>query len=285
MLEIQDNIERLIEQSITFDYIESDVNEYIPHYSYWRLLPFCVIVCPTVGECTYELQTGGEKKIRPGEMLLVPPNLNHKFEMTNGRVDYIHLHFKIFDHIDLLSLFTIPNILIGAESEKIRSLVREQHLFHHPKKENTINIKEIVKMKSQILQLLTIILDESKVNHESLNFIINFQKISPVIKYINEHLNEPITREDMAKVISLSSTRFHYVFTEIMKISPVAYLKKLRLEKAQQLLVSTDMPVTEITEMVGFRDIFHFSKQFKKTFGLSPTKYKDSLKFSLFNVE
>ena len=72
----------------------------------------------------------------------------------------------------------------------------------------------------------------------------------------------------------LSETRFHYVFTEIMGSPPMEYLMKMRIKKAQQLLIFTEKSITEIAAEAGISDVFHFSKQFKNINSLSPLKYR-----------
>ncbi|NQZ70101.1 MAG: helix-turn-helix transcriptional regulator [Lentisphaeria bacterium] len=55
------------------------------------------------------------------------------------------------------------------------------------------------------------------------------------------------------------------------------YVKQLRLNKAKILLATTSLYVAEVADKVGFSNQFHFSRQFKKMFGVSPSDYQGSL--------
>ena len=94
------------------------------------------------------------------------------------------------------------------------------------------------------------------------------------LRYMEENMSKGIGRHELAKLVSLSDTRFHYVFKNATGLAPLAYLKHVRLKKAQALLFQTDMQVSEIGAHVGYPDIFHFSKIFKGMFHISPLEYR-----------
>jgi len=58
--------------------------------------------------------------------------------------------------------------------------------------------------------------------------------------------------------------------------SVAGFIKNMRLKKAASLLMNTTYSVSEVTNMVGFNDRKHFSKEFKRFYNLSPTEYKGS---------
>lgn len=58
--------------------------------------------------------------------------------------------------------------------------------------------------------------------------------------------------------------------------SPMAWLYAARIERAKHLLMSTGQSVAEVSECVGFRDVSHFSRMFRKQVGVSPGRYRVS---------
>jgi AraC-like DNA-binding protein len=64
------------------------------------------------------------------------------------------------------------------------------------------------------------------------------------------------------------------MFKEQMGVPPIQYILRVKMEKAQELLVQTEESVSEVARQVGFQDYSHFSKQFKKLVGLAPTEYR-----------
>ncbi|MGW9124896.1 helix-turn-helix transcriptional regulator, partial [Paenibacillus chitinolyticus] len=66
-----------------------------------------------------------------------------------------------------------------------------------------------------------------------------------------------------------------YVFRTHAGMGPAEYLLKYRLNMAQRMLFTSDVPVQQIAQAVGIADPFYFSRVFKKQFGISPTKYRE----------
>ena len=89
---------------------------------------------------------------------------------------------------------------------------------------------------------------------------------------------ERLTVFDVAEAISINDRYLYSLFMKFEGIPPKEYILKRKLETAADLLESTDMPVMEIAAVVGFSDIYSFSKAFKSKFDLSPTKYRCQMK-------
>ncbi|WP_158602351.1 AraC family transcriptional regulator [Cohnella endophytica] len=255
------------------------------HFDEWRLLPYTVIVCPIVGECFCEYETNEVVSARSGSTLIVPPNVKHKYRMDIGKVHYAHIHYTFLQNIDILALFNVPSVVTGAESDRISSLLKQLSESTDSNSSDKISIKTVIHARALALELLVAILDASKIKRESMDFFIHFSKISAVLEYIDQNIDKPITREELAGLLAVSPTRFHYIFNDIMKISPILYVNKIRLQKAQTLLASTDIPVGEVALRSGYPDIHHFSKQFKKWVGVSPSKYKENSRLSFLHIE
>lgn len=92
--------------------------------------------------------------------------------------------------------------------------------------------------------------------------------------FIHANLNRPIALDDMAQVAALSPYHFLRSFKQLFGRTPHNYLTSQRLQMAQQLLLNTEMPVTEICFEVGFQSLGSFSTLFQKVNGRSPTQYR-----------
>ena len=96
-------------------------------------------------------------------------------------------------------------------------------------------------------------------------------------KYISENLTEKISLDDVADKLGLNSAYFSHLFKKETGTSFVEYRMQLRMEKAMKLIDSSNMKITEIANSLGYEDLSHFTKTFKKYTGLSPSKYISSL--------
>ena len=78
----------------------------------------------------------------------------------------------------------------------------------------------------------------------------------------------------MASHVALSNNHFCTVFSQEMGITFTEYLTAQRVAKARELLASTDLRTSEISDAVGYNDPHYFSYQFKKQVGVSPRDYR-----------
>jgi len=88
----------------------------------------------------------------------------------------------------------------------------------------------------------------------------------------NLHRHLPVG--GMAASVNLSYSRLEHLFKAETGVTPVSYLKKLRIEKARELLETTFLTNQQIIIKVGIYDESHFVKEFKKAYGLRPTEYR-----------
>ena len=97
--------------------------------------------------------------------------------------------------------------------------------------------------------------------------------------YIEEHYAESdLSAESLCRHLNVSAAYFSTVFKREVGLGFAAYLTKIRLEHAVQLLTSTEDKTYIIAEAVGYTEPNYFSYVFKKEYGISPSKYRASLK-------
>ena len=93
-------------------------------------------------------------------------------------------------------------------------------------------------------------------------------------KQISNNLRREWTLNEMADYLELSAPHFQKLFKTEIGISPAAYVRELRLEKARELLETTVSAVKQIRYEVGINDDSHFTRNFKKRYGATPTEYR-----------
>jgi AraC-like DNA-binding protein len=92
-----------------------------------------------------------------------------------------------------------------------------------------------------------------------------------VCEYIDSHLQENIALEVLAEIAQLSVHHFARAFRQTLGIPPHNYMVQRRVEHAQQLLRSTDLPLSEIAIVAGFTDQSHLARHFRTITGVSPS--------------
>ncbi|QIF01140.1 AraC family transcriptional regulator [Roseimicrobium sp. ORNL1] len=96
------------------------------------------------------------------------------------------------------------------------------------------------------------------------------RKLAMVLAYIDQNISEPLTLEMMAQVASISASHFSDLFRQCMGQSPHQYLMARRVEKAKDLLASTDHSIAEVAASVGFADQSHLTRLMRRFTGLTP---------------
>ena len=98
---------------------------------------------------------------------------------------------------------------------------------------------------------------------------------SKITSYILENYTSSSLRvEDIAGYAGISEVHLRRIFKCSVNTTPISYINQLRLEKAKNMLIQSNLSINEIANSVGFEDAFYFSRFFKKEFGISPSKYK-----------
>lgn len=97
------------------------------------------------------------------------------------------------------------------------------------------------------------------------------QSISTLKDYLIANLDQPVKLEELSQLCHLSPTQFQRHFKAKIGLTPYAWLSRLRLEHGLRLLKS-GICGTEVAHQIGFYDQAHFSKAFKATYGISPSK-------------
>lgn len=93
--------------------------------------------------------------------------------------------------------------------------------------------------------------------------------------WMSGHLSDTqVTAESFAQGLDFGRTAFFKKVKQLTGMTPNEYIKKMRMEKAAELLLTTNMTAAEIAYKVGFEDQYYFSKSFKKYYGVPPTQYR-----------
>jgi YesN/AraC family two-component response regulator len=97
------------------------------------------------------------------------------------------------------------------------------------------------------------------------------------LAFMREHFTEEITLDDVARAASVSRFHFCRLFHRETGVTFHEYLHELRVSRAKTLLVDRHLTVSEAAYTVGFNDLSHFDRTFRKIVGSSPTEYRRSL--------
>ncbi|AEI47435.1 helix-turn-helix domain-containing protein [Runella slithyformis] len=137
---------------------------------------------------------------------------------------------------------------------------------------NRLSLSAYVETQGIILQLISRFLDTAYFQPEPIN-TIPF-KIAESIRYIQTHLHTNLTVEQLAEKAHQSPDYFSGIFKKNTGERPLAYIQLKRIERAQFLMITSDLTLTEIATETGFESLAYFSRMFKKVTGQPPSVYR-----------
>ena len=105
----------------------------------------------------------------------------------------------------------------------------------------------------------------------------HIELVNDAIKYIHDHLHEPIKLTAMALQLGVSTSMLYKSFIAILAIPPLTYIHQQKVLYAQRMLAH-GKSVTMIANDLGYSSAYHLSKTFKQITGVSPREYKKNIK-------
>jgi AraC-like DNA-binding protein len=109
----------------------------------------------------------------------------------------------------------------------------------------------------------------------------HFARIARVLNLIHGDYARPLSAEEMARRAGLSVTVFHQSFKLVTATSPLQYLKRVRLDRARQLMAHDGYNAGTAARAVGYESPSQFSREFKRLFGVSPVEEAEQTKARL----
>lgn len=235
---------------------------------------------------TYELS--------PGTLHLVPRFSFHTIE-CDDTMDHYFLHFlcEVAEGFDIFTMNEYEYSIKAPENalnlfKRLIDLNPDRGMINYESKERYRNIyagrvqEDGSSMLANSIEteglIKLLIAPHLRTAKKCISELESFEpKFLAIFKYINENIDKRITLEDLAEISHLNSTYFSDKFKKVIGVRPTRYITKRRLEIAQVMLMDCEKNLSEIAYATGFCDLNHFNKTFKKTFGVTPAKYRQGL--------
>jgi len=104
--------------------------------------------------------------------------------------------------------------------------------------------------------------------------IVHGVNVKNLRTYIWENYSNIISLDDLSMLASINKTTLICIFKELYGTTPIQYINRIRLQKSEELLINTNISISEISEMVGFQSIHYFSRYFKQKKRCTPMEFR-----------
>ncbi len=204
-----------------------------------------------------------------GNIMLFPPRYPYRYSYRGGEeLNYLWVHFtgsyaqKLLEECGLAPLPALKTI--SCHNSIIAEFNRMFEIFE---RKSSLQQQELACTLEQLLVNIALSVSKESQNHS----------LDRSIRHIHSFYNTPLRIPELAKMENLSHSRYVDVFRAKMGIPPTAYIVKLRINAACDLLQNTDMSIKQIALLVGYDDPHFFSKLFKKYIGTAPQSYRKQI--------
>ncbi len=227
---------------------------------------------------------GGEEIIlKTGQILIIASRVVHRLMYNNMNAKTVYLQMDIsgavsslFPDTGLLSCFLSRDLKKyalfsndGEMTEIFSSICREID-----EKKNFYGIS----VKGSVYRLIAIMCRSGMLECRTALLIQKtFVRILPALKYANENFSSKITLDGMCNEINIDKYNFCKQFKRATGITFFDYLGYIRLRHAEEMLISTDKNITEISLECGFTSLQYFNRFFSAYVGYSPSAYRKML--------
>ena len=248
------------------------------HYFHWstgRRLSEYQILYITKGKGVFESEVTGIKKIYAGDIFILFPNTWHRFtpDYATGWDEYwvefngdLIKHYRTKDFINPEN----PVVTVDIQEEIAENYLKIIKLIKYEKPGfQYIASGTVIQILGQIFAL--------KKYHPFEGKIIETQ-IRQAKLMILENMHTAISQEEIARSIGIGYSLYRKKFKEYTGVSPAQYQIQFRVNKAKDLLITSNQPIKEIAHNVGFEYSDYFYRLFKQKTGFTPSDFREKNK-------
>ena len=238
-------------------------------------LPFWVISHVRAGRV--ETRTGGDCHIaRSGTVMVHPPQIPFsEFADRPGRHEYLFLDAAIGTGVDLLRLYPVA-LMVRLSNPDAWSEIFTRLVQAEP--------GQALTAFSLTVQLLSLILADWKAAgavRRPAHLETPADRFVGLVHYMQEHLSEPLGRDDLAARACLHPGSLNRAFQRAYGVPPMRLLRDLRLAHARQRLETTEETLELVASRCGFDDAAYFSRAFRARYGLPPGRHRQNIRESV----
>ena len=252
--------------------------------------PFMRLYYVTDGQAQIELPTG-TYLLKPNHMYCIPAFTSHSY-ICNSYFCHYYLHIYeehrqescFFDEWDMpveipgteLDLYLFKRLCtinphMSLPKSDPTSYDNNPTLLQNVMKNKQRALCDKIESRGIVYQLLSHFVKRAQEKIKSKD-----ERVRTAITYIHNHLYEMIDLDALADDSCLSKDHFSRLFKHETGVSPLQYINQKKIEKAQLMLVSSNMPVKNIASSLAFDNYSYFNRLFKKMTGVTPQEYRSS---------
>ncbi|SHN34876.1 AraC family transcriptional regulator [Gracilibacillus kekensis] len=209
-----------------------------------------------------------EHQINQGDLLLFEKGVSHSaYSDPDNPWEFYTVQFDIqfFNPVSEENFQQLSNIISSSNPFEYSALFTKLNHMWTGKKQGYL-----IKCRSILLEILYQMIRENSFNDYKMNHTIPIEEI---MNYIQDNYQKTFSIEQLANQTQFSTSHFRVIFKKVTGYTVLQYQNHIKISKAKDLLLSGEYNVSEVATLVGFGNVYYFSRLFKKTTGFNPSSY------------
>ncbi|MFT3873052.1 MAG: AraC family transcriptional regulator [Nocardioides sp.] len=233
--------------------------------------PYAEVVLVQQGRLRVELGTD-RVVVSPGQLVVLLPGAARVTEALGEPVEFVGFGFRIelLGSIEMSGLLGIP-VLIEQPADSLTGLIRTA-VERGAGESAAAALTARAYAELATAELVAAYGDVGHVRR-----VRTRPEIEAALTLMEQDLSGDLDVPSLARAANMSPKHFATCFRNLVGVPPMAYLQAMRLSRARAALARTDQTTTAIAASHGFADAAHFSRAFKRRYGLAPTQFRRNL--------
>lgn len=254
--------------------------------------PFTRIYLVTEGHAKLYLPNG-VTDLKPSYMYIIPAHTVHSYECM-GKFSHYYLHFYegFKKETDIFDFYEFP---VEVDADSLDGSIFYNMCKHHPEttlpasdpssydtmgkfmdyvhRYNELALDAKLELRGSMLLLFSRFVKYAKPRVWTKD-----KRLARTLNYIHNNIYEEIRIDDLASIACVTKSHFIRLFSKTFGMSPLQYINKKKIERAELLLITENAPIKEIAYDLGYNDHSYFIRLFKKIVGITPMAYRRSMR-------
>lgn len=216
-----------------------------------------------------------ELKPSVNQLIIMPAGAAQAYETVSGNTFgkyWCHFTAKIGE-AELFRMLDIPHSIVVEDAALIEKNFQRMLTYYADP-----SIVAAIKMKSALMEIIADYLEHA-LGEQAIDQVQDekLAKMNRLLLYIEQHLERNITVQELADQVYFHPNYLIRFFHNMLGISPIQYINQLKIERAKSLLMTTELPVSEIARAVGL-EIYYFSRMFKHHTSFAPSVFRSNFR-------
>jgi len=228
------------------------------------------------GECEFETDNGNYYKISKNQFVIIPPQKRHRIINESAVFSKMITEFEIKQDPDKENDFytvfekKLRNMeVLNAGDEVVflvNTLVKNAGQKNHEYKSLISSM-----IHTYMIEIARKVVGNTKIQRKS---EINDPRLQEAINYIKQNILNGITLEDVSANCFISTRQLTRIFKKYLDTTPSEYIRRIKIDCAERLLIETDIQISEIAEQLGFTEVTAFINFFRRYEDITPAKFR-----------